>query len=310
MPLLSVIVPNYNNSAWIRDCLNSILEQTYKNLEIIVADDCSTDDSPYILSKYETNYPNIVRCIYHNKNSGVSYNRHSGILLSKGEYITTIDSDDYYYDSRKIEKEMKLILKYKKKRNKDICSFSNAVLVKEDKTFIAVRGTPETLKEGNLLSKFLMRSCEIPINYICLKSAYFLVGGYDFRLKTHEDWDLKIRLSDKFEFYYTGISGTAYRTHNKGLSSTSHKLRTKNLIRVFRKNIDLIENAPARKTVEDTFNTFMKKRDLYYLRNLSAAYNIKNRKGINIIIHAFHYYSKVFFELGLRGLNLLINKER
>lgn len=91
-PLVSVIVPVYNVEQYIDDCLNSIRQQTYTNLEIIIVEDCSTDNSdasikPHLIDKR-------IKVIHHDKNSGVSAARNTGIEAATGEFIMFVDSDD------------------------------------------------------------------------------------------------------------------------------------------------------------------------------------------------------------------------
>jgi glycosyltransferase involved in cell wall biosynthesis len=264
-PLLSVIVANYNNDPYIRECLDSILNQTYKHLEIIVFDDCSTDGSPQIIREYEKKYPGVVKGIFSTVNQGVARTRHEAILQASGDYITTLDSDDYYYNSQKLEKEMELIFHYKKTKGKDIIAFSNIVLVNKDKSTIRVESNDKNIKEGNIFIVMISRTCMIPRDFVTIKSAYFRVGGYDFSLRTHEDWDLKIRLSKRFEFYYTGCSGTAYRRHRDGLSSLPYVQRTNNFWRVFYSNYPLVPEE-NRKWVKERFLSFMKTRDRQFLK--------------------------------------------
>ena len=156
---LSVIVANYNNDRFIRECLESILSQTYKDLEIIVSDDASTDNSPAIIREYEKKYPEMVKGIFSPVNRGVAQNRHEAILQARSEYITTLDSDDYYYHNQKLEKEMELVLRYKEKTGKDILAFSNIVMVKENKTLICTQGNTGNIKEGKISSRnwYLMK---------------------------------------------------------------------------------------------------------------------------------------------------------
>lgn len=98
---LSVIVPCYNTEKFIRKCVESILNQTYKNLEIILVDDCSTDKTYNILKQYAKDYVNI-QIIKNEKNSGAGYSRNSALKVANGKYISYIDSDDYidsdYYE--------------------------------------------------------------------------------------------------------------------------------------------------------------------------------------------------------------------
>lgn len=97
IPILSIIVPNYNNSKYFNDCIESILRQTVTDYEIIIADDKLTDNSRSIIEEYTAEYPKQIRAIFNKRNVGVSANWHNAILQSQGRYITTLDSDDFYY---------------------------------------------------------------------------------------------------------------------------------------------------------------------------------------------------------------------
>lgn len=92
---VSIIIPVYNNSKYLRDCLNSVLKQTLDNIEIIAIDDYSTDDSFTILKEYQSKYQEKIKIIRNNKNMGVGYTRNLGISMSTGKYIGFIDGDDY-----------------------------------------------------------------------------------------------------------------------------------------------------------------------------------------------------------------------
>lgn len=91
---VSVIIPVYNSEKYIEKCLDSVLNQTYKNFEIIVINDGSKDNSKEILEKYAKNYPNIIRHI-EQENKGVAKTRNYGIQIAEGKYIAFIDNDDY-----------------------------------------------------------------------------------------------------------------------------------------------------------------------------------------------------------------------
>ncbi len=90
---VSVIVPVYNTEKYLEKCLDSIVNQTYKDIEIIVINDGSTDNSFKIINKYVDKYPNIV--YKEITNHGQGYARNLGIKLSSGDYIMFLDSDDY-----------------------------------------------------------------------------------------------------------------------------------------------------------------------------------------------------------------------
>lgn len=91
---ISVIVPVYNVEKYIGKCLDSLVNQTYKNLEIVVVNDCTPDNSESIIKEYCAKYKNIVY-VKNEKNSGLSYSRNNGLKHSTGDYIGYIDSDDY-----------------------------------------------------------------------------------------------------------------------------------------------------------------------------------------------------------------------
>lgn len=90
----SIIIPVYNSENFISDCLNSILCQTYKNFEIILVDDRSTDKSPEICDKFAENYPDNVKVIHCENNGGVAQARNVGLKNATGDYIGFTDNDD------------------------------------------------------------------------------------------------------------------------------------------------------------------------------------------------------------------------
>lgn len=117
-PKISVIVPIYNVESYLHECINSIINQTYKNLEIILVDDGSPDNCPLICDKYAELDSRII--VIHKENGGLSDARNAGLDISTGELISFIDSDDF------IDKEMYERLVYiQKTHNSDIvrCDF-------------------------------------------------------------------------------------------------------------------------------------------------------------------------------------------
>lgn len=112
MVKVSIIVPIYNSTKTIDRCVNSLLNQTYKNIEIVLVDDGSKDDSLKIIKKYKKDYENIV--IIHQKNQGAGIARNTGIKESSGDYVTFVDSDD------ELEKDAIQNMVSKLKKNTDI----------------------------------------------------------------------------------------------------------------------------------------------------------------------------------------------
>lgn len=121
-PLVSVIVPVYNVKDYVLECLQSLVCQSYDNLEIIVVDDGSTDESGKICDEFVGNNEQVK--VFHKKNGGLSSARNFGIKKAKGEYICLVDSDDWVKKSF-VEKMMKEI----KNENVDIviCGYNNEV---------------------------------------------------------------------------------------------------------------------------------------------------------------------------------------
>lgn len=92
-PLVSIIVPVYNVSSYLEKCINSILNQTYRNIEIILVDDGSKDESGSICDLYSNRFSNIK--VIHKKNAGLGMARNSGLKKALGEYVTFVDGDDF-----------------------------------------------------------------------------------------------------------------------------------------------------------------------------------------------------------------------
>jgi glycosyltransferase involved in cell wall biosynthesis len=109
-PLVSIVIATYNGERFIAEQLDSILAQTYTPLEIIIVDDCSTDNTAQILKNYVQNYPNILLVI-NEVNLGFQKNFEKGFLLAKGEYIAPSDQDDIW-SPNKIEVLMQEIGDY------------------------------------------------------------------------------------------------------------------------------------------------------------------------------------------------------
>lgn len=101
MPKISVIVPVYNTERYLRQCIESVLMQTFRNFELLLIDDGSKDNSGTICNEYAKNDKRIV--VIHKQNSGVSDSRNKALDIAKGEYIITLDSDDYWIKDTTLE---------------------------------------------------------------------------------------------------------------------------------------------------------------------------------------------------------------
>ena len=104
--LVSIIMPSYNTAKFISKTIESVLEQTYKNWELLIVDDCSTDNTDEIVSKYDDD-----RIIYlkNKKNSGAAVSRNKALKNAKGKWIAFLDSDDLWLPE-KLERQLKFMV--------------------------------------------------------------------------------------------------------------------------------------------------------------------------------------------------------
>jgi glycosyltransferase involved in cell wall biosynthesis len=221
MATVSVIIVNYNNEKFLRKCIESVLNQTKIPDEIIISDDCSTDNSLNIIHEYEKSYSNVF-LIKNEINIGVTRNRDKAIRAATSTYITTLDSDDYYFP-KKIEKEFNILA-----NNPNVIAFSDVVDIDVEGEIILNRKTK--FIEGNnclkRLDAYFVGKKEIRTRDIMYaKSAYLAVGGFDFSYQIYEDLELYLRLEKVVSHWiHSGEIGTAYRQIPTGLSKTKSKI--------------------------------------------------------------------------------------
>lgn len=129
--LISIVVPVYNVQNYLCECVGSLLNQTYQNIEVILVDDGATDNCPQICDMYAENYENV--SVIHKKNGGLSDARNVGLRSAKGEYIIFIDSDDYIdkkmlellYGAAENNKASVSTCEYRKLYNKPVVEVEN-----------------------------------------------------------------------------------------------------------------------------------------------------------------------------------------
>ena len=142
--LISVVVPIYNVAEYLNECIDSILAQDYKTIEVILVDDGSTDDSKKICKEYAKKYSFVH--VIHQKNAGLSAARNRGLSVAKGEYICFVDSDDYLLPGYLSE-----LLKAAKKNNASISVCGYGDIVPAEKTISGEEATIQFLtKQENI----------------------------------------------------------------------------------------------------------------------------------------------------------------
>ena len=220
-PLLSIVIPNYNNSKYLDDCVGEILKQTYRPLEVLLVDDCSTDDSRRKIEEYTKAYP-WIKGIFLKENGGVSHARNTGAAEALGEYITFLDADDYYINPEKLNNEMNLILNMEKAGKKNIGAFSKLRAVDSKGEYLWDYQTRKRFDRRILSRDFLsQKNIQLPRDY-CLRRQLFLdTGGYTEGQNLYEDTEILLKISEKCEFVCTDETGSAYRITAQGLSSAA-----------------------------------------------------------------------------------------
>lgn len=154
-PLISVIVPIYNVEKYLETCIESIQKQSYKNLEIILVNDGSPDDSPEICEKYRKIDSRII--VIHKKNGGLSSARNAGLKIAKGEIIVCVDSDDWIHEDM-IQTMFDNLVKYD--ADMSVCNFE----IKEE-------NGPESTKKFSGKTEVLNR--EQAMQYAILPEKYY-----------------------------------------------------------------------------------------------------------------------------------------
>lgn len=241
-PKVTVGVPVYNSSNFIVPTLESINNQSYPNIEIIVLDDCSEDDSFRKIQDWKIKSKFPIRVLKNESNLGLS--KCSSILLRNagGKYFQKLDSDDLIYE-KKIEEQVTL-LESESKGNTGFI-FSKVDLINEEgllikeKYFEKINFLRDVPEERSDLLKILLRKNIIPNpSVLILTEAIKSVGGYDENL-FFEDWDIWIRLTLKYNFLFQKIETCAYRIRANSMENSSKtKLkRTETKIQMFQKYV-------------------------------------------------------------------------
>jgi len=203
--LVSIIMPVYNGERYIKEAIESVINQTYKNWELIIVNDGSRDTTEKIIKLFDEKR---IKYIYQ-ENRGVSIARNKGLDIAKGEFITFLDADDFL-PSRSIEARVKYLNK-----NKDIDIVDGIVLIKDEKLHKTLRKYKPYYK-GKLLPKLLKLDDRVFFNV-----SYFLRSkNYDIRFNekmTHvEDLLFYIELSKEYNLVYGYIDEEVlwYRSGN------------------------------------------------------------------------------------------------
>jgi len=212
-PKVSVIIPVYNGERFLSEAIESVINQTYPNWEIIAINDGSTDRSMEILKHYKSKLSSLIHVI-NQENLGPSVARNSGIKKAKGEYIAFLDYDDLWL-SEKLEKQVKFL-----ESNNEISLIYCDCYIIDNNSNIEKDTYSEKTKfiKGKIFKKLLSNNF-IPTSTVLLrKKVLDDVGLFNLEYKISQDYDLWLRISDKYLIDFLKQPLAKYRFHSESIS--------------------------------------------------------------------------------------------
>jgi glycosyltransferase involved in cell wall biosynthesis len=228
---LGVVVVNYNNSRFLRTALNSVVKQSLQPAEVVVSDDCSTDESCDIVAEYVRAHP-FVRLSRNLRNLGPAGNRDAGIRACRSKYFVTLDSDDWFEAGAleainqrlRADDERKIVI-------------SNFRVVRDEATPLFTIDTTGycSLVNGKQLFALAARKRFMPGNQLAMATdLYKLLGGLKVSLRLYEDWDFMLRATIAgVAWAHSGMVAYSYRKSGMGISSSAKKwAHAQHLLRV------------------------------------------------------------------------------
>jgi len=239
-PLVSVIVPTYNRPDVLKRAIASVLDQTYRNVEIVVVNDAGAGVEHLV---EELNTRDNLLYVRHVKNRGLAAARNTGIRVSHGKYIAYLDDDDIYYPDH-IERLVTVLEATDHKVAHTEAHRSHQE--KRDGRYVEIQKTnPYSLDvdhEGLLVRNLVPVLC-VMHEKACLDD----VGCFDETLPTHEDWDLWIRMSRRYRFLHVKQVTAQVTWRNDGSTMTSRKRQEFVTVpqRIYEKYKHLASDKPA-----------------------------------------------------------------
>lgn len=218
-PLVSVIIPVFNAGAFIREAVLSVIDQDYRNIEIIIVNDGSTDNSKDIINKLSENHSNIKTV--HRENKGVCYTRNEGISLANGEFIALLDADDVCLPNR-ISTQVNFLM------NNNAIALVGSSVISIDKDGVSLgiskKKNTDHLIKASMLTGSQMANPTVMFNRKILGENLKFVPGYE----TVEDLELWLRLAKRgFGFANIQTPLLKYRTSASSLSNANHSTKLK-----------------------------------------------------------------------------------
>lgn len=219
-PLVTIIAVCYNHARFITECLDSIRNQAYPHVQLIIMDDSSQDDSVKIIRDWVQRYGIECNVIAHQKNQGLCRTLNEALELALGKYISLIATDDSWLPD-KLSRQVAIM----EALPSDVgIVYSDAYQMDEhgqrlSKMFIAAHRQFETMPEGNLRESLIEGNFIPAMATLIRRDVYDRVGYYDERL-AFEDWDFWLRVTCHFRFTYCPHPSANYRILETSMART------------------------------------------------------------------------------------------
>ena len=285
-PLVSIIIPTYGRANYLKSAIDSVLSQSYQNIEILVIDDNNPDtldrkETEIILKSYASNSK--VKFIQHHRNMNGSAARNTGIRHANGEFICFLDDDDLFLE-KKIEKQVKCLLELDDSWG---CCYTNYIKKIGNKLF----EKNGEFRNGNLLDIALMRDLFIQAgsNLLIRSSVVKEIGYFDESFKRNQDLEYLVRILKKYKIAYVDEIGLIVNLR-KNRTSINYEETTNEFINKFKYEID------SSNKKREIYNMLYLQVFRYYVSNKEIAKAIKYQHQHSIsptlIIKYFLYLIK------------------
>jgi len=241
-PLVSVIIPSFNRQNSIAKSIESALSQGYKNLEIIVIDNNSIDDTPKILAEFSKK-DNRIKVIVNEQDLSLVKTLNKAIKISTGEYIARLDDDDTWLDTHKIEKQVDFL----EAHQDHVLIGTGVIAVNEHGTEISRTLLPQQHRQ--ITDAMLYRCLFIHSAVVFRRDVFEALGGYNETLQVGgEDYDLWLRMGLVGKMYNLPEYMVCYQESGQKLSRTNRKnvlIRNILLIKKYGKDYPSFKKAMA-----------------------------------------------------------------
>ena len=211
-PLVSIVVPSYNHAAFIEKCIDSIINQTYDNFELIVIDDGSKDNSGEILSRLQKKYGFYLEF---NKNQGLAKTLNRGFKeIAKGKYFACCASDDFWLPNK-----LTLQVKFLEMNLSYAMVYGKAKVIDENDNILKERteSTNKNLKGGSIFKELLLFKFHPPVNYLYRGDIIREIGFFQENIWA-EDVDMNLKIGKQYLIGFINEYLFFYRVNNSIIS--------------------------------------------------------------------------------------------